>query len=228
VAGDRIARKARNGIGGWVAQHGLAAVSLVGALLYGTARLSYVAYYGEFGLDPGDVGIGYAATLARAVPGLLVVFGFVVLVFGGAIFGLALLFSRAAGEPVGLADLWHAKTRAIVLYVSVGVAFLLLVLMPDNAREHARDVERGEELGAGGHAVSRATYDNPLGLTARAVEVHWLDPELAKAVDLGDRVMLLGSSGDTHYLHDVARGRTHRIPTGFVVLSEAEETGGER
>ena len=55
----------------WLAANTLAAVSIAGALVYGVIRISYVGFYGEFGLDPEDVGIGYAATLARALPGLL-------------------------------------------------------------------------------------------------------------------------------------------------------------
>lgn len=50
----------------WVARNPLAVVTLVGILLYGIVRLANALFYGELGVTPEEVGVGYQETLAQS------------------------------------------------------------------------------------------------------------------------------------------------------------------
>jgi hypothetical protein len=206
----------RPGFRSWLAQNGLATASIVGAVIYGIARMSYVAYYSAFGVKPEDVGVSYSSVLVEAVPGLLVAVIPIVLV-------IAVIVVAAV---IGLArwgDIRPEKLSWGVGVVGYGTVFLLLVLLvllPTLAHVEADEVKRGDEVHASTSLLSTATFRNPLALTARRVEIQWIERQGDPPLDLGTRVMLIGSGGDLHYLWDVEKRRTVRLPRNLVILYE--------
>lgn len=72
---------------GWVT--GLAsAVTALGLLFYAALRIGYSVFYAPLGLQPEDVGLGYADILAQSLVGLILA-ALLVVYFGGTVFGLA-------------------------------------------------------------------------------------------------------------------------------------------
>jgi hypothetical protein len=78
----------------WSVEHWVAFVALVAALVYGSLRAAYSGFYGELGLRPEDVGLGYAEILAQTVPGLILIS---VTVLAGATILVAFVFAYEAG-----------------------------------------------------------------------------------------------------------------------------------
>lgn len=170
------------------------------------ARLWYVAFYGEFGLDPEDVGISYAATLARALP------GFLIIAVPGAV--VVYVFARTQRD----------RSERIGTGVALGITtlgFLIFVTIPDLARSQADEVKKGNELRATGHRLSRASFRNLLGLNVREIEVVWRDKH-KRPVKLGSTLMLLGSAADVYYLYSKEHNRTVRLPRDLVIAYEPD------
>lgn len=199
----------------WVSQHGLAVASIVGGgFVYALARLWYVAFYGEFGLDPEDVGLGSSATLARAIPGFLVV---------AIPVSLVAVFYYLVARVIGVFGSRENRTRTDVLGLLVGVvALLILVTVPNFALDQASDVKEGHEIRATGHRLSIASFRNLLGLNVRQVDIGWRD-KTRRPLKLGkDELMLLGSGSDLYYIYDVELGRTVSLPRDLVVIYEQD------
>jgi hypothetical protein len=65
-------RKAqRDGLAEFVTGNAVAVVSSIGAVAYFATRLAQTSFYSKFGVEPEDVGLGYAVTLSRGAVGLL-------------------------------------------------------------------------------------------------------------------------------------------------------------
>jgi hypothetical protein len=196
----------------WLASNTLPAVSIAGALVYGMIRISYVGFYGEFGLDPEDVGIGYAATLARALPGLLFWFG---------VLGLCLLAYYAL-------EVWRhgveapervSRLRRYIAWGLAGSLPLMFLLSAGDAQRAAAAVKRGDELRAPSALISWGIVRDPLGFTVREVKLEWVG-DASGHTKLGRPLMLLGSDSNVYYIYDVELQRTLRLPRSLVILSE--------
>jgi hypothetical protein len=225
VTEDQSAPTKQTGLRSWLPANTIAAVSIVGAFVYGVTRISYVGFYGEFGLDPEDVGIGYAAMLARALPGLLVCTA--VLLLGFIAYSQYMRWAmRRRGEPgirrpkVRL----MLRTRSRLAGYSAALAVcgigLLFVYAPLFAQTAARAVTRGEELRAPSGVISWGMLRDPLGFTVRKVDVEWVEGASSGRTELGEPLMLLGSDSDVYYLYDVEFKRTLRLPRSLVILRE--------
>lgn len=55
----------------WIAGNPIPAVTLAGLMLYGSLRLANGIFFGRFGFQPEEVGLGYAETIAGAIALLL-------------------------------------------------------------------------------------------------------------------------------------------------------------
>jgi hypothetical protein len=55
----------------WFSEHTVAALTLAGLFVYGGTLLVYAQFYGRFGIEPEEAGVGYTTTLARAAPAFL-------------------------------------------------------------------------------------------------------------------------------------------------------------
>ena len=197
----------------WLAANTLAAVTIAGALIYGITRISYVGFYGEFGLDPEDVGIGYAATLARALPGLL--FWFAVLCLSLLAYYAVAVWRYGGETPACLNQL-----RRFIAWGLVGGFLLGLLVSAGDAQRAASAVKRGDELRAPAGVISWGIVRDPLGFTVREVNVEWVDGDASAHTKLGRPLMLLGSDSNVYYIYDVEHRRTLRLPRSLVIVSE--------
>ena len=196
----------------WLASNTLPAVSIAGALVYGVIRISYVGFYGEFGLDPEDVGIGYAATLARALPGLLFWFGVLAL---SVLAYYALVVWRGHETPERV-----SRLRRHIAWVLAGGFLLLFLISAADAQRAAAAVKRGDELRPPSGVISWGIVRDPLGFTVREVNVEWVDGDASAHTKLGHPLMLLGSDSNAFYIYDVEFQRTLRLPRSLVIVSE--------
>jgi hypothetical protein len=209
---------------GWVARNGLAAVSVAGVLVYAGLRLSYVAYYDTFGVSPEDVGASHSSVLTEAGPGFLVAVVLPVVLLAG-LFVAAIVFLARGGGVAPVKTSTNAVVVAVIGFAAIFLVVALLFVIPWLGRRAANDVQRGREVHASRSLASTRTFWNPLALNARRVDVQWIerdDPPL----DLGTRLMLLGSAGDAHYLWDVEKRRTVRVPRALVIVTTTTDRAG--
>jgi hypothetical protein len=66
-------------------------ITLGGIAVYGALNSAYDRFYGALGVDPSDIGLGYAQTLSRSV-GFIVVFVFLVALLTAIIMLVSSLF----------------------------------------------------------------------------------------------------------------------------------------
>lgn len=205
----------QSGVRKWLGENSVAAFSIAGALVYGVTRMAYVGFYGEFGLDPEDVGVGYAATLARALPGVFVWMAVWTLLVMAVLVAMVFLLDRRLDR--------HRLRRLAPVMAAIGAwSFAaLLVLMPFDAQRAARGVKRGDELRAPSGLVSWGILRDPLGFTVREITIDWLDDATRGRTQVGRPLMLLGTDGDVYYVYDVQHRRTIRLPRSLVVVGES-------
>ena len=209
--GDVVPQRSR--LEDWLKDNIVAAVSIAGALVYGMIRISYVGFYGEFGLDPEDVGIGYAATLARALPGLL--FWFAVLGLWLLAYYALVVWRHGVEAPERV-----SRLRRYIAWGLAGSFPLMFLVSAGDAQRAAAAVKRGDELRAPAGVISWGIVRDPLGFTVREVNLEWIDGDASAHTKLGRPLMLLGNDSDVYYVYDVQFKRTLRLPRSLVIVSE--------
>jgi hypothetical protein len=191
---------------GWVSafarQNPVVVVSWIGALAYLVARSAQTSFYSKFGVEPDDVGLGYADTLSRAA-------------------GLLLLLSLLAALVLTVAA--AVGSVRMLAVPAVGIALVLLLVlaiwMPAAYTRDARDVKDGKALRPPGLSTPLRVVTNPLGLRVEPVRVSWIG-EAKAAYDFGrGEVMYLGSADGTAVFFDPRNRRTVRVPAGDVVVT---------
>src|SRR5262244_803705 len=77
---DEVA--AARAAGRWILKtdHWVTVVAVIGSVLYGSLRIAYLSFYGQFGLRPEDVGLGYGEVLGQTVTGLVLLSAVVLIV----------------------------------------------------------------------------------------------------------------------------------------------------
>lgn len=161
----------------------VAIVSLIGAFAYFITRLAQTSFYSHFGIEPEDVGLGYADTLNRAGVALLL------LLILLAVLTLAVWAVRRLKVPGARGDKIHdlettnaqspdggrgrriSVTGAQVLIVAF---VILLVAMPLAYRWNAGRVRNGLPLRPAGVSTPQRLFTNPLGLRVEPVRVAWV------------------------------------------------------
>jgi hypothetical protein len=83
---------------GWISDHTLPALTLIGLLFYGGTLFTYSRFYGAFGIEPEEAGVSYTRALARAAPAFFIwlVAWLQLLVLYGAV-GVAIYFAFVLG-----------------------------------------------------------------------------------------------------------------------------------
>jgi hypothetical protein len=108
----------------WVTDHGLAALGLIGLVIYGIVRAGHEQFYGQVGLTPEEVGLDQAEILGRAALGLF--FFFAVGMLGATVLAFVLVgFARPMVQGWNRTALGRAWWMAFVLAVGQ-----LLLLVP--------------------------------------------------------------------------------------------------
>ena len=199
------------------------AVALVGGLLvYGYMRLYLQRFYGGLGVDPNDVGLTYADTLARSI-------GF--LIYCSVVLAYTLVAALTLKTISRLIWRIHPATKhrrtyvppgalltvgvPVIVTVSLIVASLWVVL--DRAEHAARRVQAGRQLprsGLLGASVIRADLATvePAGKRGESPAAERLQ---------GRRLLYLGQSGGTVVLYDAAIQRAIYVPASSIVLQVA-------
>jgi hypothetical protein len=116
-----------------VSSYPVVVVSWLGAAAYVVTRSAQTSFYSKFGLEPEDVGLGYAQTLSRAAP------LFVLLLLLGLVGWLAAVSRGRAPGP-------------FVAAIALGALLVLALWMP---WAYTRDAHRVKERNALRPAVSR-------------------------------------------------------------------------
>ena len=204
----------RRKLPGWlVPDTATQALAVAGVLAYGVTYLGCVLFYGPFGIEPTDVGLGYADVLAQAAVyvGLLFAGGLLV---GGAV----VLVARFLGAK------WEARVRGgsltprdvLIAWILGAVIVVLFVLVPmvAGALLDSSRAQRGE-------AVSGTAFvDFGVGM------LPWSDVEVAHVTWTGtgnppvlpDCVIRLGEASNVEVLYDPVTKETLRLPQASVTV----------
>jgi hypothetical protein len=217
----------------WVAEHlNATIVTLAGLGMYAVLRASYETFYGRFGVEPEEVGIGQTEILAQT--GIaLVIFG--LFVAGLFLLGYLTLMAVVATvwrleawrlpptrRPPGVSwwSLWRAAaTRTSVPYVFIVLTVALLLAfvafsLPARGRELAHRVESGKtvRLEAGPLGVSGDLHVEALPVTLAPLGHDDLPAKLKSP-----SLRYLGQAGGVFVLYDWEAKKTIRVSTAAVV-----------
>jgi hypothetical protein len=198
---------------------------LSGLLMYGYLSLCYQRFYGSLGVDPNDVGLSYAGTLARSSG-----FVFVYLLFVAYAIGAGPVAVRHVRTRWGMPHTWKITT---IQWLSALFGFLIaasLSVTISEARDAARDVQAGLPVGPLQFAA-----ENPFGggrlLPVPILAVHADPATVEPAGKLGDspaverlrgrKLLYLGQSGGVVVLYDAAADRAVYVPASALILKVA-------
>src|SRR5215218_10370887 len=201
-------------------KHAPAVLALAALVIYGYLSICYDAFYRALGVDPGDVGLSYAAILARS-SGFVIAACFLLLIAAALLIDpptraelrhpvAARLISAAAGL-ISFASRWLA------VFV-VGTMFLLVFTQAEDA---ARDVRAGNPVRPL-HPPSFASI--PLVILAIRADPATVEPAGkpgdSPAADRlrGRRLLYLGQADGTVVLYDAAAQRAVYVPASAMIL----------
>src|SRR4051812_13661890 len=181
----------------WLKQRSLTELlALAGVFAYGVTFLACVTFYGSFGVEPSDVGLGYTEMLAQA--GVFL-----------ALFGAPPLFATLVWRSENRRSRhYHLITGVGVIGPVVLVGFLSLY---SAARAASRVVERGE---VPPDILGLLPWDD-----VEIAGVRWLKDADAGRIALPRCVVRLGEASGTEVFYDPRGSRTIRIPQSAVVVT---------
>jgi hypothetical protein len=189
---------------------------VAGLLVYGYLRIYLQSFYGSLGVDPNDVGLTYADTLARSV-GFLLILCLVVFVP----FLIALIPAYFLRGDYPTADVRRVfvvlKSLMTVAIIGFGLAVLVIGLGGPllGAEDAARKVQAGAPLtGWALRGLIRAdpTTVEPAGKRG--------DSPAAEGLQ-GKKLLYLGQSSGTVVLYDTTAQRAIYVPASSIVLHVA-------
>ena len=209
-------------VASWVGSNPTTALTILAIASYFAVTYSYRSFYGELGVDPEDVGVGYRRTLTDAAFAALAIVATAAVFFGAwLVVGIALAPARYAYArwvrgvrlPFNIRNLLFPDAGGYVASVLLVVTFFLI---PDGYKSMANDVRRGEPL----HWEAPVDFDNPFGLSAQLAAVHWISDAPRDFKPEGP-LLYLGRSEGVVVLFDAGVDRVLRLPEGGVII----ETG---
>jgi hypothetical protein len=201
-------------------KHAPAVLALSALAIYGYLSICYEGFYRALGIDPGDVGLSYAAILAHSSG--FVIAGSIVLLWAITVLFLGPdMHHRAARRNPRMARRVLAVER-LVGFALVATLFNQVFVL---AEEAARDVKAGHAV----HPLRPPVPDMSVPLTILAIHA---DPATVEpAVKPGDspaverlrgrRLLYLGQAGGTIVLYDAAAQRAVYVPASAVILQVA-------
>jgi hypothetical protein len=212
-------------------KHAPAVLALAALAIYGYLSICYDAFYGALGINPGDVGLSYAAILARS-SGFVIAASFVILFF------LPLLLpstppSRprryAAWVERNVPPAQRRRGDAVTRFLATALMLLLFLYVFELAEDAARDVRAGHAV----RPLRPPVPDMSIPLTILAIRA---DPATvepagkpgdspAAARLRGRRLLYLGQAGGTIVFYDAAAQRAVHVPASAVLLHVANCQG---
>lgn len=183
-----------------------AALVIGGLVVYGYLRLYLERFYGRLGIDPNDVGLTYADTLARSVSFLIACF-------------IVFVAFRMVQVATHLAWPMYRTTTTSRFLAAVAVLMVLAFLagLLRGGEVSAQAVQAGRPLtrawlGFGGLVRADSATVEPVGKPG--------DSPAAERLR-GRRLLYLGQAGGTVVLYDAAAQRAVYVPTSTVILHVA-------
>jgi hypothetical protein len=207
---------------GWMGRNVVATLGLLALFLYAFLYVTYVAFYGRFGLEPNEVGLDYRETLSRGVGALPMILSliFVVVLGFAVIYGAWWLLIRIAkavrlvpptASPIPpLRDFAaFAAVYGLLGGMLFGVVFITKVVPDDVA--YVKD----------GGIIESADFFSPY--SAEAAKLRWIGSAapgvVGEAVGEGHELRYLGTSHGVYVLYDVDRQRSIEVSTSLAVLT---------
>jgi hypothetical protein len=192
----------------------LHAILAVGAVVvYGYLSICYEVFYGHLGVNPADVGLSYAGTLARSA-------GFVVAFLTGAVLLFPLLpFARPNSPPPG-----NVRRKLGLLILAFALALVSAVGL-SSAQAAASKVEAGKP-------VNPPDIEGPIPIPLVVLAIH-ADPATVEPTGKrgdspaaerlrGRELLYLGQSDGTMVLYDAAARRAVYVPASSIILHVAD------
>lgn len=168
------------------------ALAVTGAAAYGATYLGCIIFYGPFGVEPADIGLGYAELLGQAAVYLALLAATMV--------PLALLAVPSASDRAGTAIAFGIALAITVIVALIGSAILGSSRVKDGKAP-------GGQLG-----LDVLPWND-----AQVAAVRWIGsgtpPPLPRCV------VRLGESAGTEVLYDPATETTLRLPQSSVVVT---------
>jgi hypothetical protein len=206
-------------------------LTLLGILLYGVVYGAYDKFYGELGVDPSDVGFGYASILAHST-GFLTIFFRRLAYFSlypavlviGLIVALRFFAQSSSITNVVFAYQWRRQVVTICFFAIV-VPALVLALLEGPYGELLKGATRRADLVTAGHAVqpmrgkggylTLAVHADPVSL--EVVNKPEESPAIKRLKALS--LLYLGQANNLLVLYDVKRHRAIYVPSSSVVIT---------
>jgi hypothetical protein len=208
-------------------KHAPAVLALGALAIYAYLSLCYDAFYRALGVDPGDVGLSYAAILARS-SGFVIAAAFLILFFVP-----VLLPSPPPTRPRRYAA-WVERTttpaqRRRAHRVSQFLATFLILLVFLHVFELGEDAARDVKAGTPVRPVRPPVPGMSIPLTILAIHADPATveptgkPGASPAADQlrGRRLLYLGQAGGTIVLYDAAVQWAVYVPASAVILQVA-------
>ena len=207
----------------WVGSNPATALTILGIISYFAVTYSYRSFYGELGVDPEDVGIGYRRTLTDAAFAAVAIVATTIVFFGTwLVVGLVLApvryaygrWVRGVRRPLNIRNVLFSDAGGYVASVLLVLTFFLI---PDGYKSMANDVRGGEPL----HWESPVDFDNPFGLSAPLATLQWISDEPRGFKPEGP-LLYLGRSGGVVVIFDAGTDRVLRLPEGGVIIETSD------
>jgi hypothetical protein len=212
-------------------KHVPAVIALAALVIYGYLSICYDAFYRALGVDPGDVGLSYAAILARSS-------GFVLVMSYVAVFCLPLLLSSRPPSRPRRDAAWVERDvkldvtpaqRRLAERLSRRLVLLLVAALLTSVFFAAEDAARDVRVGRAVRPMRPPVPGVSIPLTVLAIHADPASVEPAgkfgdsPAADRlrGRRLLYLGQEGGTVVLYDAAAQRAVYVPASAVILQVA-------
>ena len=206
----------------WMGRNVLATLGLLALFLYAFLYITYVAFYGRFGLEPNEVGLDYRETLSRGVGALPIILSLIFV----AVLGFAIIYGawwllikiakavrlvpNTASPIASLRDFAaFAAVYGLLGGMLFGVVFITRVV-PDDVAEVK-----------GGSIIESDDFFSPY--SAEAAKLRWIGSAapgvVGESVGEGHELRYLGTSHGVYVLYDVDRQRSIEVSTSLAVLT---------
>jgi hypothetical protein len=221
----RVRRKDNAGLN-FLRDYGLPILAILGVVLFGILRLSYLFFYLQLRTTPEEVGYDYARVLSESVVGAFVL---VLLVFAPIMaVALAVRWLRASLRPrsprrarSSVLEADEPSDRGVsrlALWCFAAAAALVAVSMPFLAAWQGRIARSGQTV-RNVYFIA-VPYLPVLPVQAVPARVVWVDPASDEQTNLSSRhcLMYLGTSDGIAVLYDVRTGASLRVPVSSTAV----------